>query len=101
MKKLLSIVSFVGLTSVLTVVLAAPCTHYFEGCQTYQDWSPGGICCLSVGGTPCRPVEVGETVGAIPLIGSNQCGSLRETIILPCSVAIGYCGNIHCTSDCE
>ena len=94
-------VLFVCLTSMLTIVLSAPCTHYFNGCESYQNWYPAGICCLSAGGTPCRPVEIGETKGAIPINGSNQCGTLQQTIILPCSVQIGYCGAVHCTSLCQ
>lgn len=77
------------------------CTSYYRGCQVYQDWMPGGICCLSVGGSPCTTPEPGQTVGMIPTSPCVQCGDLRRTIFRPCGSQLGFCGDCHCSMDCE
>lgn len=85
------------------VVVPAPCTHDPKSCNFYQNWLPGGECCLGIvstqiSGTLRQEIGVGSVA---PVDGTTQCGAkFRSVFPYPCSVPLGGCGGVLCTPLC-
>ncbi len=83
----------------LSSAFAVNCTHRGTPCNTYQNWWPGGICCLNAGGFQTgRGVESGEQKTVV--VATGQCGNKRKSTLLPCSSNIGACGGTNYSPDC-
>ena len=107
-----AIVAVVALTTTFVVKHAIaggypPCTTYHAPCAVTQDWSPGGICCLNIGGFQTNKAT-GQTLGATPVTPAAQCGAKFQTVtrpyppfIFPCSSNIGNCGGAQHSPLCS
>ncbi len=78
------------------------CTHKRIPCNTWQDWLPGGTCCLNAGGNQTyREASFSEIRDTVPNRNGLQCGALfRSVFLLPCSQYLGGCGGPQDDPDC-